>query len=130
MKKMISVLLTVCMVLSLFAVAAVSVGAEEGTSFYLVGTMNGWTASDGYRLEKNPDNAAEYMLKNVQLPANTELKVRSVGGGWYPDNSPNMTIYDAGIYDFYFRPDYLGDETYGWHYGTILAQRVYAVLKG
>ena len=28
MKKMISVLLTVCMVLSLFAVAAVSVGAE------------------------------------------------------------------------------------------------------
>lgn len=33
MKKMISVLLTVCMVLSLFAVAAVSVGAEEDSWF-------------------------------------------------------------------------------------------------
>ena len=134
MKKMISVLLTVCMVLSLFAVAAVSVGAEE-PSYYLVGSMTDpqWEINEAYKLTLNTAaQGEEYMINNVYLESGTEFKVANADKtAWYPDGTDNnYQIESNGYYDIYFRPDYLGDETYGWHYGTILAQRVYAVLKG
>ena len=132
---MISVLLTVCMVLSLFAVAAVSVGAEEGTSFYLVGSMTDpqWEINEAYKLTLNTAaQGEEYMINNVYLESGTEFKVANADKtAWYPDGTDNnYQIESNGYFDIYFRPDSSGNTAYGWHYGTILAQRVYAVLKG
>ena len=118
----------------MISVAAVSVGAEE-PSYYLVGSMTDphWEINEAYKLTLNTAaQGEEYMINNVYLESGTEFKVANADKTlWYPDGTDNnYQIESNGYYDIYFRPDYLGDETYGWHYGTILAQRVYAVLKG
>ena len=72
------------------------------------------------------------MINNVYLESGTEFKVANADKtAWYPDGTDNnYQIESNGYFDIYFRPDYSGNTAYGWHYGTILAQRVYAVLKG
>ena len=85
-KKPVSILLALMMVVSLFTIVPMTVSAATG-DYYLVGTFNNWDQTDTtYKLDKNPENDAEYMLLNLTVDANTELKVKSTKGEWYPSD--------------------------------------------
>lgn len=100
MKKTIAVLLTLCMVVSMLAVAAVSVSAEEtglSEGYYLVGKIGGvdtWYAKAENRLTVNTGNTDEYMIENVSLDAEDQIKVAHYDGKeinvWYPDGMDNQ----------------------------------------
>ena len=133
MKKTIAVLLTVCMVVSMLAVAAVSVSAEEtglSEGYYLVGKIGGvdtWSAKAENRLTVNTGNTDEYMIENVSLDAEDQIKVAHYDGKeinvWYPDGVDNQYDITAdGKYTIYFRPDCNGGD--GWHYGFFYVQRI------
>lgn len=133
MKKTIAVLLTVCMVVSMLAVAAVSVSAEEtglSEGYYLIGKIGGvdtWYAKAENRLTVNTGNTDEYMIENVSLVAEDQIKVAHYDGKeinvWYPDGVDNQYDITAdGKYTIYFRPDCNGGD--GWHYGFFYVQRI------
>ena len=133
MKKTIAVLLTLCMVVSMLAVAAVSVSAEEtglSEGYYLVGKIGGvdtWYAKAENRLTVNTGNTDEYMIENVSLDAEDQIKVAHYDGKeinvWYPDGMDNQYDITAdGKYTIYFRPDRNGGD--GWHYGFFYVQRI------
>ena len=51
-------------------------GSAGGSTCYLTGTFNNWNTSDpNYKMEVNPDNSNEYVIKGVSLNANAEVKV-------------------------------------------------------
>ena len=129
-RKHISMLLVVAMVLSIFAIGAVSFSAASGEGFYIAGTMNGWTPTDGYKLEVNAgaEGVTEYVINGVALTTADQFKVAYSGDGsafedWYPDgmgndfnNTDNGTegvITEDGTYTVYFRPN--GDGGEDWH---------------
>jgi len=92
----------------------------EPASYYLVGTMNDWGVSEDYKLEANPETEGEYMI-TLNLEANTQLKVQSSTGVWYPAGTDNdYVVENEGNYTVYFRPDGQGDSS--WHYGVIYVQ--------
>lgn len=133
MKKTIAVLLTVCMVVSMLAVAAVSVSAEEtglSEGYYLIGKIGGvdtWYAKAENRLTVNTGNTDEYMIENVSLVAEDQIKVAHYDGKeinvWYPDGVDNQYDITAdGKYTIYFRPDCNGGD--GWHYRFFYVQRI------
>ena len=89
-------------------------------SYYVVGTMNDWKASDAYKLATNAATEGEYMT-TLQLAKDDELKVIKVEGEtttWYPDGMDNnLKVKVSGEYDIYFRPDGQGGQD--WHNGYI-----------
>ena len=129
-RKHISMLLVVAMVLSIFAVGAVSFSAASEGGFYIAGSMNGWTPTDGYKLEVNEgaEGVTEYSISGVALTTADQFKVAysedgSAFSDWYPDgmgndfnNTDNGTegvITEDGTYTVYFRPN--GDGGEDWH---------------
>ena len=73
------------------------------TSYYLVGGMNSWTAEEEYKLVSGA-NAGEYVLENVALTANTQLKITD-GTNWYPGGSGNnYVVPSSGTYNVSFYP--------------------------
>ena len=89
-------------------------------SYYVVGSMNKWQASDEYKLATNEVAEGEYMT-TLQLTAGDELKVIKVEGEtttWYPDGMDNnLKVEVSGEYDVYFRPDGQGGQD--WYLGYI-----------
>ena len=58
------------------------------TAYYLVGSMNGWSASDSNKMTKNADGT--YSI-TMDLAATTyEYKITDSSGNWSPD--PNMKV--------------------------------------
>ena len=79
--------------------------------FYLVGSMNEWTAAAAYLFTVNPENENEYVLA-VNLTEGDELKVKKVEAGqpdvWYPGEGDNYVVdaNHAGATTMYFQVDY------------------------
>ena len=95
--------------------AAPDLSAE--TVYYLVGTHSGWATGSAYQLVAATGTkdtfAYTYKIENVSIAAGGELKVVSSENVWYGEssndnNAPNMTIGDAGSYDFFFNPSQSG----------------------
>ncbi|MBQ3417948.1 MAG: hypothetical protein IJH32_08945 [Ruminococcus sp.] len=107
---------------------------DEEDSYYLTGTFSGdscWTV-DTIRPEylfelniENPDDN-EYMLTGIPLAKGDEIKAAKYQGGsltnWYPDNQPNYTITETGVYNIYLRPD--GNGNQDWYWTCIYVEQV------
>ncbi len=104
--------------------------APAEMAYYLVGTMNDWTAEDAYKLSKNDASAdiEEYLFNDLALDTTDEFKVVYSEDGtamtkWFPEGSDNNyggngEITEAGTYTVYFRPHYDGYED--WFNGCIM----------
>ena len=122
MKKQLSIILSVCLILTAIMLAPLS--ASAASAYYLVGNFNGWSVSDSYKLELHSsfDGATEYRV-TVDLYAGDELKVLSSNGTWYPGGTDNnCRVSSDGNYKVFFRPNYDGNG--GWHYSTIYLQKL------
>ena len=101
----------------------------DGTTYYLVGTMNDWTTSDAYVLTKNNEAVGEEYYIDIDLTypelvgnGGAQFKVVSNNNVWYPGGeNNNYTINKVGNYRVYFRPN--GDGGDGWHYNVIYVER-------
>ncbi len=88
------------------------------TTYYLVGTMTGWSIDSDYQLLPNTEAEGEYYILNVPLAKGTGIKAvssedNSTINTWFPGGTGNDYIITSnGIYDIYFRPD--GNS--GWEY--------------
>lgn len=77
--------------------------------YYVVGSMNEWTANEAYKLAENPAQGAEYMA-TFTFAANDAIKVVKGAANkddykWYPGGTGNdYVITEAGEYTVYFRP--------------------------
>ncbi len=85
-------------------------------TYYLVGSMNGWSNNDNYAFSRieSESGKLEYKLSDVELSAGTELKVHDSDDHWYPSGN-NYTVSTTGTYDIYFRPN--GDGNSDWYNG-------------
>ena len=104
--------------------------APAEMAYYLVGTMNDWTAEDAYKLSKNDASAdiEEYLFNDLALDTTDEFKVVYSEDGtamtkWFPEGTQNNyggngEITAAGTYTVYFRPHYDGFED--WFNGCIM----------
>ena len=102
--------------------------APEG-DYYILGTMNGWSVSDDYKLTANEAADGEFVFTGLKLKTTDKFKVAySVAGAepkmWFPsgynDNyGQHGEITADGTYDLYFRPDGQGGED--WFNGVIYA---------
>ena len=103
--------------------------APAEMAYYLVGSVNEWTAEDAYKLSKNDASAdiEEYLFSDLALETTDEFKVVYSEDGtamtkWFPEGSDNNyggngEITEAGTYILYFRPHYDGYED--WFNGCI-----------
>ena len=94
-------------------------------AYYLVGSVNEWTAEDAYKLSKNEASTEneEYFLSGVELAAEDEFKIVGTDGNaatavWFPENADNYVVQKDGTYTVYFRPNYDGFED--WFNGCIM----------
>ena len=104
--------------------------APAEMAYYLVGSVNEWTAEDAYKLSKNDASAdiEEYLFNDLALETTDEFKVVYSEDGtamtkWFPEGSDNNyggngEITAAGTYTVYFRPNYDGFED--WFNGCIM----------
>ena len=91
---------------------------EPEGEYYIIGTMNGWSVNDDYKLTANEAAEGEYMFTGLKLKVTDQFKVGySVEGKepkiWYPNGYNNNygqhgEITADGTYDVYFRPDGTG----------------------
>lgn len=103
--------------------------APAEMAYYLVGSVNEWTAEDAYKLSRNDASAdiEEYLFNDLALETTDEFKVVYSEDGtamtkWFPEGSDNNyggngEITEAGTYTVYFRPHYDGYED--WFNGCI-----------
>ena len=103
--------------------------APAEMAYYLVGSVNEWTAEDAYKLSKNDASAdiEEYLFNDLALDTTDEFKVVYSEDGtamtkWFPEGTQNNyggngEITEAGTYILYFRPNYDGFED--WFNGCI-----------
>ncbi|WP_405357913.1 starch-binding protein, partial [Ruminococcus sp.] len=92
----------------------------EGSDYYLLGNMNGWTINEAYNLTKNAAADAEEYMIQVDLTTASQFKIVKLDGFkpvWYPTGSGNNygqngEITADGTYTIYFRPNYDGDESW------------------
>ena len=103
--------------------------APAEMAYYLVGSVNEWTAEDAYKLSKNDASAdiEEYLFNDLALDTTDEFKVVYSEDGtamtkWFPEGTQNNyggngEITAAGTYTVYFRPHYDGYED--WFNGCI-----------
>ena len=107
-------------------------------NYYVVGTIGGQDCWLGniqakYELIRNTKNTdyEEYMLTDVEFNAGDSIKVVKYNGDeaavWYPDNTPNCSVNEAGTYTIYFRPNGNGFED--WFYSTIKLDKQESSLK-
>lgn len=100
--------------------------APAEMAYYLVGSVNEWTAEDAYKLSKNDASAdiEEYLFNDLALDTTDEFKVVYSEDGtamtkWFPEGIQNNyggngEITEAGTYILYFRPHYDGFEDWFW----------------
>ncbi len=112
-KKIISIVLAVCMVFSCFTVLGLTASAAEGAQtvddgIYLMGSMNEWKEKAEYKFTANSASSGEYML-DTTLAANDEIKVKKVAGSnatWYPAENYTVDASHAGNVTIYFKETY------------------------
>ena len=97
MKKTIAVLLTVCMVVSMFALAAVtvSVGAAAGETWSVMGSFNEWTSD--YYMTDNGDGTYTVAIENV-ASGDYQFKVRK-DHEWTVSYGKGNANYDFTVAD-------------------------------
>ena len=125
-------------------------GSAGGSTCYLTGTFNNWNTSDpNYKMEVNPDNSNEYVIKGVSLNANAEVKVYYDNTFYGKDinvenedgisistgNDNNIKFTNAGTYDFYFdksgnKKIYIGKGTGGGGGGDPDPSAKYYIIGG
>lgn len=104
-----------------------SVNVNKNINYYLVGSMNNWTAPNDLQFTLAPADGGilEYKLSNVQLSKNDTFKVKDADGKWYPATSDGGTNYEVaadGTYDIYFRPNKDGNAD--WHNNVFYVKNV------
>ena len=94
--------------------------AELNPGYYVVGSMNGWAASNGYKLYDNPNNPGELMILDVYLEQGDEFKIHDTTPNtdtWlgvsslnpecpaldYLGGTDNIVVLSSGYYDFYVK---------------------------
>ena len=98
------------------------------TTYYIVGTMTGWSIDSDYQLQPNTEAEGEYYIQNVPLAKGTGIKAvssedNSTIKNWFPEGTGNDYIITSnGIYDIYFRPD--GNSDWGYYYLYVAKQDV------
>ena len=98
------------------------------TTYYIVGTMTGWSIDSDYQLQPNTEAEGEYYIRNVPLAKGTGIKAVSSEdfytiNTWFPEGTGNDYIITSnGIYDIYFRPD--GNSDWGYYYLYVAKQDV------
>ena len=97
MKKTIAVLLTVCMVVSMFALAAVtvSVGAAAGETWSVMGSFNEWTSD--YGMTDNGNGTYTVAIENV-ASGDYQFKVRK-DHEWTVSYGKGNANYDFTVAD-------------------------------
>ena len=98
---------------------SVTVQGEEETiedGYYLIGSLNGWSADNltaAEKFEPNPSSANEFMLQH-ELAVGDSIKVVRVENGaiagWYPEGTGNDYVVDephSGNVTIYFNPNYV-----------------------
>jgi outer membrane biosynthesis protein TonB len=108
-KKLFALLLMLAMLAALLPLTASAEG-EPADGYYLLGDMNTWTPSAGYRFSVNPANASEYML-DTTLTLGQQFKLARIESGavaqWYPAEGNNWVVVDStppGDVRIYLRP--------------------------
>ena len=93
--KKIAVLLTVCMVVSMFALAAVtvSVGAAAGETWSVMGSFNNWTSD--YDMTDNKDGTYTVAIENV-AKGEYQFKVRK-DHEWFVSYGKNGSNYEFTV---------------------------------
>ena len=91
-----------------------SIADNIAGNYYLRGTFNNWEVVEAYKLtEDDTKDGYTYSIKGLSVAADAALKVYTINAQsvetWYAENStntdaPNLTIHDAGVYNFYFNP--------------------------
>ena len=91
-------------------------------AYFLKGTFNSWSEDEAYQLTVDPENANHYVLAEVELTAEEELKVNNPSqgdNGWYTNDHTydgcgftlsddgNIVVSETGTYkvDFYVSSD-------------------------
>ena len=97
-KKLISIVLAICMLLTCITVLGSVTVAALSDGVYLVGTFNGtgyWDVSkldDSLKMTQNPSNSLEYMIDKTLYAGDIFKCVRVVNGKivqYYPGGSTN-----------------------------------------
>ena len=120
MKKALSLLTVICMVLSLLTLGASAAGNRDvpADGYYLIGTHNNWDVANLTEAElfRQSLHDADEMILETTLTQGQELKVVKVENGaittWYPDGVNNNYVVDtnhAGPAVIYFRNTYHND---------------------
>lgn len=131
MKRVISLLLSAIMLLSLCAVAASAEGSTQNAGYYLVCPMTNWEIDSGYGYHMTLNTEAdteEYVLRNVAVTYLFPFRIVYSEDGaerniWYPDGIGGETsIEEEGVYDIYLRPRADGGDN--WIYGCIRYEKV------
>ena len=97
--------------------------ANFASTYYLVGTMNGWSNSDDYAfsISSSGEGELEYKISGIELSKDAEIKVHSSSDAWYP-GSENYKVTETGTYTIYFRPE--GNGGGDWHYQYFYVKNV------
>ena len=129
-RKLISMLLVVAMVVSMFAVGIIATQAAGG-DYYLTGSVAGWGMDESFVMTRtgNTDHE-EYMIENVTLTTSDQIKaIKASKSGeaisdWYPDGMDNnITVAEDGVYTIYFRPAGDGDAD-AWIYSASASENL------
>ena len=134
MKKLLSILMAACMILTAVVLVPVCAGAvgqstpDETVVYFLVGDFCEWDPNADYTMtfnEQSFDSQEEYMITGVALEAGSGIKVFSSNEEWFkPGTDNNFIVGESGYYDVYFRPAGYGE----WEYFYISVQKVSDLL--
>jgi hypothetical protein len=70
-RRPISILLAILMVVGMFTMVPISAGAAA-TNYYIIGSFNNWDPTDTtYELQANTSTQGEYMYTGLTVGANT-----------------------------------------------------------
>ena len=130
MKKLLSILMAACMILTAVVLVPVCAGAVDGNAlptpgtvvdYFLVGDFCGWDPNSENIMTINTesfDTQEEYMITGVALEAGSGIKVFSSNDEWFKPGTDNNLIVPAdGYYDVYFRP--AGYDEWTYYYITL-----------
>ena len=120
MKQLLSILLALCMILSLLTVGVFAEPQRDAPEdgYYLIGTHNHWAAaelSEADRFHPSLGDASEFILETNLTQGQAFKVVRLENGAiatWYPDGPDNNYVVDAdhaGPAVIYFRNTYHSD---------------------
>ena len=120
MKRLLSLLLTLCMILSLLTVGAFAAENRDALAdgYYLIGTHNSWdpaSLTEALRFHESLGDSDEFVLETTLTQGQAFKVVRVENGAvaqWYPDGTGNDYVVDAdhaGPAIIYFRSSYHSD---------------------